>query len=409
MFTNASGSKRSQIRTHFLQGRIGLKMQPLFHHQNSFLNETIMSCLFEFPSDLLVNILAYWCDIKSIVLIDSATCNAFERNLLLLSYHSEGFVINNNFNEYVYHCSYLSRKLRVIKWIHFKQIKLYTLTINGLCGVGPVATQIIFQLNTKAIIELSFSIFPILQGTSTYISAIRKQFLSKAIQFINSCNQLEVLSFQYEQYNNQLIVEINPLIIKQLKIIRWWSCMNLYKQKFTIPVLIKHCFSLINIVLIIGRRSKEYESVNEQMLINLITNNIHLQTIKFIGVNDVTDSLLETIFHHCKSIKSLIVFTKETHEECQLTLQFVYNFMWRTINSYKHINLNINGSTFGQLTFAQTTRERYYFKSLIVSQKIFHDLTQLSQAPVFKQINFTDRLLYKEDEFVLWCTNTVEI
>jgi hypothetical protein len=141
------------------------------------------------------------------------------------------------------------------------------------------------------------------------------------------------------------------------------------------------------------------------MLINLIKNNHKLQTIEIICVT-VTDELLETIFHHCKSIKSLTVFTEKTHEEGQVTLQGINKFIWRTLNS-NFIFVIIDGYAFSRLPLAHS-KERYYFKSQTVSKKVFNDLVQLSQAPVFKQINFTDCLLYMEDEFVLWCTNTVK-
>jgi hypothetical protein len=297
----------------------------------------------------------------------------------------------------------------MIQWIDSKQIKLSALMFNAFCGVPvcPKTTKASFNLNTKAILELSFSTFPISKEKVKSVLALnRKQFLSKTIQFINSCHQLKVLCFQHIQYNNQLVIRLNPNILKQLQRIEWSSCTELYHKKTTISVLIEHCVSLTVLHLCYTKQSAEYKHVNELMLINLIKNNKKLQIIEIIGVT-VTDSLLETIFHNCKSIESLTVFTEKTHEEeSQVTLQGINKFIWRTLNS-NFIFVIIDGYAFSRLPLAHS-KERYYFKSQTVSKKVFHDLVQLSQAPVFKQINFTDCLLYKEDEFVLWCTNTVK-
>jgi hypothetical protein len=98
------------------------------------------------------------------------------------------------------------------------------------------------------------------------------------------------------------------------------------------------------------------------------------------------------------------VFTKETHMENQLTLQCVNKFIWRRINSHS-LFIIIDGYAFARLPINKHCKERYYFKSQVVSKKVFHDLVTLSQTPAFKHISFTDGFLYKEDEFVLWYTN----
>jgi hypothetical protein len=315
------------------------------------------------------------------------------------------FVINDNFNECSFQSSHLPLKMKVVQWIHLKQIKLSSVMLNiSHCGIPFCSTtaEVQLKINTTSIVQLSFSPLPLLQRTSKNVSEIQKRcFMSKTVQFINSCSQLKVLCFQYEQYNNQLIVELDPIILKQLRVIKWWSCAKLYKQKSTMSVLMEHCTSLTCLVLFYGRRSKEYESVTEQMLIRLVMKNKKLQTIKFTGVN-ATDKLLNTMFTNCKMLKSLILYTKEPFNESQLLLQCIVKFVWRTLYSHS-ISINTNGCAFGPLLCGQKKNERHFFNSQIIdSEKVYHDLVQLSQTPALKYICFSDRVLYKEDEFVLW-------
>ena len=409
--TNVSGSRTFAIRAHFFEGRTGLKMQSLSHHQNSFLNKTIMSCLYEFPSDLVVSILAQWCDIESIVKTDSATCNTLERDCLMWSYQSDGFIINNDLQKYYrcieedidfYDLQYcpLFDKFNVIHWIHSKQIKLsvfiLTVTYYGV-PVGPITTKALLNLNTNAITKLDFTVLMIRFDD-------RQSLLSEIVQFINSCRQLKTLSFPRMQYDNQLIVEIHPKILKQLEILELRSSEKTFKHMSTMSVLIEHCVSLVELVLDHKNASIERKSVTELMLINLIKKNKNLRNINLMWIR-TTDKLFDTIFNHCKSIKKIIVYSDTTKR--LLALQKIISFMYATLNS-NIIYINFHGYRFGRL-FDEWFEERYHFESQTVSEKVFRDLVQLSLAPVFKQINFTDRLLYMEDEFVLWCTNTVEI
>ncbi len=378
-------------------------------------NTKVMSCLYEFPSDLVVSILAHWCDIESIVKTDSATCNTLERDRLMWSYQSDGFIINNDFHKYF--CHHLQKdidfygfqywplfdKFNVIHWIHSKQIKLSVFILNvTYCGVpvGPINTKALLNLNTNAITKLDFSIKSVM-----YRFDDRQSLLSEIVQFINSCRQLKTLSFPRMQYDNQLIVEIHPKILKQLEILEWRSSEKTFKHKSIMSVLIEHCVSLIELVLNHNHASTERKSVTELMLINLIKKNKNLRYIN-LGWVPATDKLFDTIFNHCKSIEEIIVYSNT--RKSLPALHKIISFMYATLNSNIRY-INCYGYTFGKLFDEEQFEEIYRFKSELVSKKVFHDLVQLSQAPVFKQINFTDRLLYMEDEFVLWCTNTVEI
>jgi hypothetical protein len=364
-------------------------MQNLSHHQNSFLNTTIMSCLYEFPSDLVVSILAHWCDIKSIVKTDSATCNTLERNLLMWSYQSDGFVVNNYFP------SDLPFNLGSVHWIYSKQIKLSTLKFNEFRGISGVG-EAVFKLNTNAITKISFSTFPILTQT------IRKQFLSKMVQFINSCHQLSYMSFDDVQHNNQCIVELHPNILKQLQTLVWLSSRKLFQQKFTMPVLIEHCTSLTALFFSNVKITNVHNHVSEQMLINLIINNKKLQTIQIMYAT-VTDQLVDAIFNHCKLVKYFIVINEETHGESQISQRCLNNLFVRWLKTHPGF-ISINGTTFG--LFPHSTHE-FCFKGK-VSTNVFHDLILLSQAPVLKNMHINDNLLYYENEFVLWCVDAVE-
>jgi hypothetical protein len=347
-----------------------------------------MSLLHKFPSDLTVYILAHWCEIESLATNDSATCNKAERQLLLSNYQSNGFALNNDLADYSdYTIKYSSDKLKIMQWTKLRQIKLSAFYLYiSYCGVPeyPLTTNILFTSNTYAIKELSF--YAILSDVGD-IKAARKQNLLKTIRFVNSCHQLKTLRFYCKNYDNQLLVDLDHVILKQLERLKWGSSDNSYQQMSTISLLIAHCVSLIELYLTYAKNTTDYNSVDEKMLISLILNNKNLQEIHLICVS-ATDRLLDAIFRDCKSIKSLIIETKKTKkliEKSQFTLGCIYKFLWSSPDP-DSIFINIDGSSYLK------------FK---VSKKVFHDLVQLSQAPVLKHRHFRDSLLYYEDEFVL--------
>lgn len=365
-----------------------------------------MSCLYLLPSDLTVWILSKWCDFESIIKIDSATTNYLERGHLLSGFESNGFVINNKFNDHCYCNLHLPHKLDAMEWIDSKQLKLSTVMFSNYSNMCPIASELLFGMNVNFITEISFSLLPKLSGSSTYGAAMRNQFLSRAVQFINGCKQLKALSIRHQQHNNQLIVGINPSILNQLEMLQWSSCSNLYRATPTISVLMDYCRSLTVLHLIYLRQPFKYERITEADIIKLIINNTKLTSIKFICV-PATELLFDAIFEHCKAIQSLTVYTNETHGKSQLSFQSINKFMCQSTNA-SSVFLIINGYAFGQLQHKRSkkTKRHMYFKSLIVSKKVFHDLTLLSHTPILKRVNFDDCLLYFEDQFVLCVNNS---
>jgi hypothetical protein len=380
-----------------------------------------MTFLCDFPQDLTVSILANWCNIKDIAWTDSAICNDLERNILISCYQSNGFIINDDLQIYCYndyeefkHSDYDSSthshlKLHVIQWIHFKQINLsiviFDISYRGI-PFCRTTTEALLKLNTNTILSITFSVSPRNRYFLDFKN--RKHFLNGTVQFINKCHQLKELCFHYEHYNNQLIVELNPVILKQLERFGCSSFTKLYKQKLTTPFLIKHCVSLTVLQLYYKENSIETEHVSELMLIKLVMNNKKLNEIHLINVN-ATDSLLDAIFCNCVLIHTLFMFTKkfEKSEKEKLSLHCISKYVCKTLRSH-HIITTINGTDFGMYQSQPLSKDRYNFRFKgKVSEKVFHDLVLLAQTPVLKHTQISDNLLYYEDEFVLVENKTV--
>jgi hypothetical protein len=353
-----------------------------------------MSFFYNFPSDLIVSILAYWCDITNVVRNDSATSNYPERFILMSSYLCDGFAVNNKkfFKKYLKHSCVI---LDAIEWVQSKNIKLSNVTFNVFYGIPscPITAAVLFRSNTSSITELSFSSFP-----TTMYTAVRKHLFSKTIQFINSCHHLKALQFSHRQQNNQYIVKLHPNILTKLQKLQWSSCNKLFQQKSTISVLSKHCKSLTDLNLSYDQQPEEYEPANEDMLINLLTNNKNLKTLQFVCVTTTTQRLLGSLFNHCKLITSLTVKSKNTHGDCNLLLKWIHQFL---LNS-PSICIIINESFFSRLPVTlYNTRENFHFKNEILSKELFDDLILLSQTPGLKYHHLNERLLYNEDQFIV--------
>lgn len=360
-----------------------------------------MSILFRLPDDVVISVL-FWINLKSLVTLDNAVCNELDRSFLMMIYESKGFYMANTFHNLSF-CTDLQLpiKVQIVHWIVSRNIKVSALEFTDT--YWPQSSHHLFTINTLYLKKLFFFAYPGDFSHKNSHNGIFSDhlFVKRIIRLVNTCRSLKVLSFRHYPYGSEIMSSIDPILMSQLTSFDWSTCHMLCLESTILDNLINQCSNLKTLQL-----SYDGQVVDPELkLIQLIRSNKNLLSVSLMNVL-VSDALLDALFQSCAAIQEIMIHTNN-HRVGNFTLHTINKFMLKSIHT-NTIFLIINGSVFGQepvrILESKAKPPKFYFKSLLVSKKVFHDLVLLSESPVLSKVNFHDCLLYHEDQFVM-CVN----